>query len=65
MGDVSSSTLVDREGITQIRFDSTVDAELYQLAGSLRNEYVLAVQGLVESRGENVNGKWQRAKSRF
>ncbi|MGC6415573.1 MAG: aspartate--tRNA ligase [Bradymonadia bacterium] len=49
--------LRDREGITQIRFDSTVDAELYQLAGSLRNEYVLAVQGLVESRGENVNSK--------
>ena len=49
--------LRDREGITQIRFDSTVDAELYQLAGSLRNEYVLAVQGLVESRGENVNAK--------
>ena len=49
--------LRDREGITQIRFDSTVDAELYELAGSLRNEYVLAVQGLVESRGENVNSK--------
>jgi aspartyl-tRNA synthetase len=47
--------LRDREGITQIRFDSTVDEALYEMAGTLRNEYVLAVHGLVESRGENKN----------
>ncbi|MEE2756381.1 MAG: aspartate--tRNA ligase [Myxococcota bacterium] len=47
--------LRDRDGITQIRFDSTIDSELYTLAGSLRNEYVLAVQGIVESRGDNIN----------
>ena len=43
------------DGITQIRFDSAIDSELYTLAGSLRNEYVLAVQGIVESRGDNIN----------
>ena len=49
--------LRDREGITQIRFDSTIDEAMYAMAGQLRNEYVLAVSGVVESRGENVNPK--------
>ena len=30
---------------------------MYAMAGQLRNEYVLAVSGVVESRGENVNPK--------
>jgi aspartyl-tRNA synthetase len=47
--------LRDREGITQIRFDSTIDEALYDLAGQLRNEFVLAISGVVESRGENIN----------
>jgi aspartyl-tRNA synthetase len=49
--------LRDREGITQIRFDSTVDAALYEMAGTLRNEFVVAVHGLVESRGDNINAR--------
>jgi len=49
--------LRDREGITQIRFDSTIDEAMYEMAGQLRNEFVLAVSGLVESRGDNINPK--------
>ena len=47
--------LRDREGITQVRFDATTDAAMYEMAGKLRNEYVLGVVGVVESRGDNAN----------
>ena len=47
--------LRDREGITQIRFDSTVASDAYGLAQKMRNEYVVGVRGTVESRGANRN----------
>jgi aspartyl-tRNA synthetase len=47
--------LRDREGITQIRFDSTVAPDAYGLAQKMRNEYVVGVRGTVESRGANRN----------
>ncbi|MEE2644745.1 MAG: aspartate--tRNA ligase [Myxococcota bacterium] len=47
--------LRDREGITQLRFDPTVDQAAWGVAEAARSEYVLAVRGVVESRGGNIN----------
>jgi len=49
--------LRDREGITQLRFDPTIDEAAYEVATKARNEYVIAIQGTVESRGGNANDK--------
>lgn len=49
--------LRDREGITQLRFDPTIDQTAYEVATKARNEYVLAIHGIVESRGSNLNDK--------
>ena len=49
--------LRDREGITQVVFDPTIDAKAHASAGDLRAEWVVAVQGKVRSRGTNVNPK--------
>jgi len=44
----------DRYGITQVLFDpDVVSPESFELAGSLRNEYVIAVAGKVQVRDEN------------
>lgn len=48
--------LRDREGIVQIVFNQSHDAELFQLAESIRNEYVLEVTGTVVKReADQVN----------
>jgi len=47
--------LRDRGGITQLRFDSQVNAELHKVAEGLRGEDVIAVRGEVVSRGTMVN----------
>lgn len=49
--------LRDREGVTQLRFDPTIDEPAYAVAVQARNEYVLAIRGRVESRGGNANTK--------
>jgi aspartyl-tRNA synthetase len=49
--------LRDREGITQLRFDPTIDEEAYEISTRARSEYVLGVRGVVESRGANSNDK--------
>ena len=49
--------LRDREGITQLRFDPTINEAAYEVATKARNEYVLAIHGVVESRGGNANDK--------
>ena len=47
--------LRDRESITQLRFDPTINEAAALVAEQARNEYVLAIRGRVESRGGNIN----------
>jgi len=47
--------LRDREGLTQVVFEPQFSAEAHALAGELRHEYVVGVQGTVQSRGDKHN----------
>ena len=47
--------LRDRYGITQLVFRSDRDPELHAQAAQLKPEYCIGIEGLVESRGDNVN----------
>jgi aspartyl-tRNA synthetase len=49
--------LRDKSGICQVVFRPEVSPEAHALAGELRNEYCIAVTGLLDGRGENVNTK--------
>ena len=49
--------LRDREGLTQVVFEPDINAEAHALAGRLRLEFCIGVQGKVASRGANVNPK--------
>jgi len=49
--------LRDRYGITQVVFNPEKNRDLHALAGKLRNEFVLAVEGLVELRPEGTLNK--------
>lgn len=52
-GGVVFIDLRDRNGITQVVFDSeSVGKEMYDLAGTLRDEWVISVAGTVRPRGE-------------
>ncbi len=53
-GGVVFIDLRDREGITQVLFDPTDDAEMHKLARALRNEWVISVAGKVRSRPEGM-----------
>ena len=53
-GGVIFIDLRDRYGITQVVFNPQHDLESHAKAESLRNEYVLAVRGVVESRPEGM-----------
>ena len=59
MGGIVFVWLRDRSGIIQVVFDAKqLDAKVYELAESLRSEYVLAVRGVVKARDESaVNEK--------
>ena len=57
-GGVIFVDLRDREGITQVVFNPLVDKEIHAKAHAIRNEYVLAVKGKVESRpADMINPK--------
>jgi aspartyl-tRNA synthetase len=49
--------LRDREGLTQVVFEPDIDKEAHSLAGALRLEFCIGIQGQVASRGANVNPK--------
>jgi len=56
LGGVIFIHLRDREGVTQIVFRAECDPALHARAETLRSEYVLAVEGVVEKRSpETVN----------
>lgn len=44
--------LRDRSGIVQIVFNTDLDSALFEKAGTIRNEFVLAVKGTVAPRGD-------------
>jgi len=49
--------LRDREGIVQVVFNPQVSQEAYQVAGSLRSEYVIQVTGEVTPRPEGTKNR--------
>ena len=49
--------LRDREGLTQVVFEPDTAQEAHDLAGTLRLEFCIGIQGKVASRGANVNPK--------
>ncbi len=56
-GSVLFIDLRDRDGITQLKFDAAINEDAYQIGNQARSEYVLAIRGIVESRGSNINNK--------
>ena len=50
LGSLIFADLRDKTGITQIVFDDTIPEETFQLAESLRSEYVIGVSGTVRER---------------
>lgn len=57
LGPIIFVDLRDRSGLVQVSFEeSSLSGDLFEKAKKIRNEYVLAVTGVVQSRGEkNVN----------
>lgn len=57
LGPIIFVDLRDRSGIVQLSFEeSSLPAEVFEKAKKIRNEFVLAVTGVVRSRGEkNIN----------
>ena len=53
-GGVLFLLLRDRTGIVQCTFDKSVNADLFDIAFTVRTEYVLAVKGKVVARDENA-----------
>jgi aspartyl-tRNA synthetase len=53
-GGVIFVDLRDREGITQVVFNPTVDQKVHEKAHAIRNEYVLGVRGNVDPRPEGM-----------
>ena len=53
-GGVIFVDLRDREGLTQVVFNPTVDPDVHEKAHVIRNEFVLAVRGKVDPRPEGM-----------
>ncbi len=54
-GGVVFIDLRDREGLTQVLFDPTDDAEMHRIARALRNEWVISITGRVRSRPDGMH----------
>ncbi len=50
LGSLIFCDLRDKTGITQIVFDDSIPAEVFEKAGSLRSEYVIGIKGKVRER---------------
>lgn len=50
LGSLIFVDLRDKTGITQVVFDETTEKEIFQIAESLRSEYVVGVKGVVRER---------------
>lgn len=56
MGGIIFVDLRDKTGITQVTFDEKTPRELFDLADSLRSEYVVGIKGIVKERSsKNMN----------
>ena len=56
LGGVVFIHLLDREGVTQLVFNESIDAELHKKVELLGAEYVIAVEGVVKTRSaETIN----------
>src|SRR5512139_1245251 len=56
LGGVIFIHLRDREGVSQVVFRAECDADLHSKAETIRSEYVVAVEGIVERRStETIN----------
>ena len=55
LGNLLFIDLRDIAGVVQIAFDDQVDKAVFDKADTVRNEYVIAVTGVVRSRGSNIN----------
>jgi aspartyl-tRNA synthetase len=53
-GGVIFVDLRDREGISQVVFNPERNAAVHEKARAIRNEYVLALRGVVEKRPEGM-----------
>jgi aspartyl-tRNA synthetase len=53
-GGVIFVDLRDREGITQVVFNPEISLSVHEKAHSLRNEYVIAIRGIVDQRPEGM-----------
>ena len=54
LGGIIFIELWDKTGITQVVFNPELNAEAHKRANSLRNEYVLAVKGVIRQRPEGT-----------
>ncbi len=50
LGGLIFADLRDKTGIVQITFDDTIDREVFEMAESLRSEYVIGIKGIVKER---------------
>lgn len=54
LGGVIFADLRDTNGVVQLSFDSTTDADVFEKASSLKSEYVVLAKGILQKR-ESVN----------
>ena len=55
LGGMVFADLRDRTGIVQLRLDPNFEEAAHEAGKRLRNEWCVAIQGLVVSRGDNIN----------